>query len=65
MWTLILTLVISGHSTHTVTVPNLPSREICRQAGENHIEQYTHKFNKLFDSGKHFGFYTCVETLSN
>ena len=31
MWTLILTLVIAGHSINTVTVPNLPSKEICRQ----------------------------------
>lgn len=38
MWTLILTFVVAGNSVHTVTVPNLPNREICRQTGENHVE---------------------------
>ena len=50
MWTLILTFVIAGNSVHTVTIPNLTSREVCKQAGENHIEQYARKFNKLFGS---------------
>lgn len=62
MWTLILTLVISGHSTHTVTVPNLPSKEICRQTGENHIEQYTRRFKTFMGSNGYVGVYTCVET---
>jgi len=62
MWTLILTLVIAGHSTHTVTVPNLPSREICRQAGENHVEQYMSKFRTHVYSRGYVGVYTCVET---
>lgn len=62
MWTLILTLVISGHSTHTVTVPNLQSKEICRQTGENHIEQYTRKFKTFMGSNGYVGVYTCVET---
>lgn len=61
MWTLILTLVVAGHSTHTVTVPNLPSREICRQAGENHIEQYTRRFDSWIGSKAYVGVYTCVE----
>lgn len=62
MWTLILTLVIAGHSAHTVTVPNLPSREICRQTGENHIEKYTHSFKTFIGGGGYVGVYTCVET---
>lgn len=62
MWTLILTLVIAGHSTHTVTVPNLPSKEICRQAGENHVEQYTRNFRTHVYSRGYVGVYTCVET---
>lgn len=59
MWTLILTLIISGHSVHTVAVPNLPNREICRQAGENHVEQYTRQFRTF--SSTYAGVYTCVE----
>lgn len=65
MWTLILTLVIAGHSINTVTVPNLPSKEICRQTGENHIEQYTRRFSTLMGSKTYVGVYTCVETKSN
>lgn len=61
MWTLILTLAIAGHSVHTATVPNLPSREICRQTGENHIEQYTRKFSAWIGSKAYVGVYTCVE----
>lgn len=59
MWTLILTLTIIGNSTHTVVIPNLPSREICRQTGENHIEKYNRTF-KTWNKG-HVGIYTCVE----
>lgn len=59
MWTLILTLTIIGNSTHTAVIPNLPSREICRQTGENHIEQYNRFFNKWHKG--HVGIYTCVE----
>lgn len=62
MWTLILTLVVAGHSAHTVTVPNLPSKEICRQTGENHIEQYTRRFSTWIGSKAYVGVYTCVET---
>lgn len=46
---------------HTVTVPNLPSREICRQTGENHIEQYTSKFRTWIGYVVYIGVYTCVE----
>ena len=60
MWTLILTLTIIGNSTHTVIIPNLPSREICRQTGENHIEKYN-RANSNWHKG-HVGIYTCVET---
>ena len=60
MWTLILTLTIIGNSTHTAVIPNLPSREICRQTGENHIEKYNRDFNKWHKG--HVGVYTCVET---
>lgn len=60
MWTLILTLTIIGNSTHTAVIQNLPSREICRQTGENHIEQYNRSFNKWHKG--HVGIYTCVET---
>lgn len=62
MWTLILTFVIAGNSVHTVTVPNLPNREICRQTGENHVEQYTRKFGTFMGSNRYVGVYTCVET---
>lgn len=62
MWTLILTFVIAGNSVHTVTVPNLPNREICRQTGENHVEQYTRKFRTFMSSNGYVGVYTCVET---
>lgn len=60
MWTLILTLTIVGHSTHTAIIPNLPSKEICRQTGENHIEKHIKSIGRW--SNGHVGVYTCVET---
>jgi len=62
MWTLILTLTMIGHSTHSITVPNLPSKEICRQTGENHIEKYKSSVKGLMTWRGYIGVYTCVET---
>jgi hypothetical protein len=59
MWTLILTLTVLGNSTHSITVPNLPSKEICRQIGQDHINKYTSSASKWH--GGYVGVYTCVE----
>lgn len=61
MWTLILTLTIVGTSTHTVVIPNLPTREICRQTGENHIEKHQNSAKELTGWRGYVGVYTCVE----
>ena len=67
LWTLILSFTIGGMvntdynpgivpSTHSITVPNLPSKEICEKTGAEHI--------KKFNSNRYayyVGVYTCVE----
>lgn len=67
LWTLILSFTIGGlvntdivpgtvGSSHSIIVPNLPSKEICEKTGAEHIKKY--------DSDKYryyVGVYTCVE----
>jgi len=60
MWTLILTLILNGNAVHSISVPNLPSKEICRQVGAEHVKKYT-DLGKGFIS-RYAGAYTCVET---
>ena len=61
MWTLILTLTIIGHSVHSITVPNLPSKEICKQTAETHIEQFNKSSKRYTISSGYIGVYTCLE----
>ena len=67
LWTLILSFTIAGTvntdyntgvvpSTHSITVQNLPSKDICEKTGREHINKY--------NSGRYsyyVGVYTCVE----
>lgn len=70
LWTLILSLTVvtmDGTSTHTVTVPNIPTKEACRVAGQQHVDKY----NAIYipsSSGRYSlrntsfaAVYTCVE----
>lgn len=70
LWTLILSLTVvtlDGTSTHTVTVPNIPTKEACRAAGQQHVDKY----NAIYipsSSGRYSlrgtsfaAVYTCVE----
>lgn len=68
LWTLILSFTVAGWvntgyredgtipSTHSITVTNLPSKDICEKTGREHINKY--------NSGRYtyyVGVYTCVE----
>lgn len=66
MWTLILTLTLihSGNpSISSVIVPNLPSKEVCIEAGEKHIVKYVNSHNNKWTSTS--GVYSCVEQGKN
>jgi hypothetical protein len=62
MWTLILTLTLSTNTnpyiqkTHTVAIPNIPTKEICKHAGEQRIKKFNNSNYKYY-----VGVYTCVE----
>lgn len=69
MWTLILSITIamsthSGVSTHTVIVPNIPTREACRAAGQDHVDKYL-KNTPTWPGDPQYvksaAVYTCVE----
>ena len=68
LWTLILSFTIGGWvntgysstgnvpSSHSITVPNLPSKEICEKTGADHIKKYNSNYYRYY-----VGVYTCVE----
>ena len=50
MWTLMLSIAVlktSGIATHTITIPNIPTRELCQAAGQEHTEKYTRQVNAI------------------
>lgn len=59
---------MDGTSTHTVTVPNIPTKEACRDAGQQHVDKYNviyipesnHSRYKLRNAS-FVAVYTCVE----
>ena len=58
LWTLILTLTVYssyGVSTHTVSVPNISTKEACRAAGQQHVDKHFDKRRAIV------AVYTCVE----
>ena len=63
LWTLILSMTMftgSGSSVHSVTVPNLSSKEVCQKAGTEHIQKYeTIWWNRNIKNVA--AIYTCVE----
>ena len=62
LWTLILSMTIwtqSGASTHTVTVPNIPTREACRATGQQHVDNYIAQWPHMRNTFS--AVYTCVE----
>lgn len=69
MWTLILSITIAmgnhgGVSTHTVVVPNIPTKEACRAAGQEHVNKYlnsTPTWVSVPNTVKSAAVYTCVE----
>lgn len=61
LWTLILSIIIytnNGSSAHTAVIPNLPSKEVCRNAGAEHVQKYE-AMNKTYTHTA--AAYTCVE----
>jgi hypothetical protein len=68
LWTLILSFTVGGwvntgysnpglvSSSHSITVPNLPSKEICEKTGADHIKKYNSNYYRYY-----VGVYTCVE----
>lgn len=63
LWTLILSMLMytgNGASVHTAVIPNLPSKEVCRKAGAEHVQKYeAMNVNKTFTHTA--AAYTCVE----
>lgn len=61
-WTLIISMTIwsqSGVSTHTVTVPNLSSKETCRTVGREHTDKFMAQWSNMRNTLS--AVYTCVE----
>lgn len=67
LWTLILSFTVAGGvntgyrtcgtvSTHSITVQNLPSKDICEKTGREHINKYNSSRYTYY-----VGVYTCVE----
>jgi len=58
LWTLILSITVyssAGVSTHSITVPNISTKEACRAAGQQHVD-------KLYENRRAtVAVYTCVE----
>lgn len=71
LWTLILSMSIvtmDGTSTHSITVPNLPTKEICQDAGKQHVQKYENtrilessRSNYILRHASFAAVYTCVE----
>lgn len=62
LWTLILSMTIwtqSGASTHTVTVPNISSKDACRLVGQQHVDKFTAQWPHMRNTFS--AVYTCVE----
>lgn len=62
LWTLILSMSIwtqTGASTHTVTVPNISTKEACRAVGQEHVNKYTAQWSNVRNAFS--AVYTCVE----
>lgn len=62
LWTLILSMTIwtqGGASTHTITVPNILTREACRTTGQQHVDKYTAQWPHMRNTFS--AVYTCVE----
>ena len=67
LWTLILSFTVAAGvntgyrtygtvSTHSITVQNLPSKDICEKTGREHINKYNSARYTYY-----VGVYTCVE----
>ena len=48
-----------GASTHTITVPNILTREACRTTGQQHVDKYTAQWPHMHNTFS--AVYTCVE----
>lgn len=72
LWTLILSFTIGGWvntgyiedgtipSSHSVVIPNLPSKEICVKTGADHVNKYRSGNYRYY-----VGVYTCVKQGKN
>ena len=63
LWTLILSMTIwtpSGVSTHSVTVPNISTKEACQATGQEHVNKYRNPLSFTTRSTVS-AVYTCVE----
>lgn len=69
LWTLILSMTVvtmDGTSTHSITVPNIASKEACQKVGQQHVEKYSNIYisndvSRRLRAASFAAVYTCVE----